>query len=276
MIYRREVDGLRTVAVVPVVLFHAGLPGFAGGYAGVDVFFVISGFLITTLLLEDLHRDRFSILRFYERRARRIIPALTLVVAASTVMAALTLPPLRLEEYGASIIATAFFAANVYFWRTTDYFATAAEERPLIHMWSLAVEEQFYIVFPLVLLALWRWRKNGSDATLWSIFIGVAVLSFALAVFSASWKPVPNFYLPVTRVWEFLAGSLVALATKGKPPTKTVQAHWLAGVGLILVVGALIGLNDTTPWPGPWTLLPVVGTALILAFARADCVTGFI
>lgn len=274
MIYRKEVDGLRTVAVVPVVLFHAGLPGFAGGYAGVDVFFVISGFLITTLLLEDLRRDRFSVVHFYERRARRILPALTFVVAVTTLVAIWTLPPVRLGEYGASMIATALFAANVYFWRTTDYFATAAEERPLLHMWSLAVEEQFYIVFPLLLLALWRWRRGGSDALLWGTFLGMAALSFALAILAAGWKPVANFYLPVTRAWELLAGSLVALALKGAPPAAGRFTPWLAGLGLALVLTALLGIDDTTPWPGSWTMVPVAGTALILAFARADCPTG--
>lgn len=274
MIYRKEIDGLRTVAVLPVVLFHAGVPGFAGGYAGVDVFFVISGFLITTLLFEDLQRDRFSIIHFYERRARRILPSLTLVIVATTLMAIFILPPSRLESYGASMVATALFAANIYFWRRTDYFAPAAEEQPLLHMWSLAVEEQFYIVFPLLLLALWRWRRSGSDTALWVTFITMAVLSFALAVIAAKLAPVANFYLPVTRAWELLAGSLVALALKGAPPTKTAFGPWLAGLGLIAVIGALIGIDNTTPWPGMWTVIPVAGTALILAFARADCLTG--
>jgi len=274
MKYRPEIDGLRTVAVVPVVLFHAGLPGFAGGYAGVDIFFVISGFLITTLLMEDLRHDRFSILRFYERRARRILPALILVVAAATLAALLTLPPPRIEEYGASMIATALFGANIYFWRTTDYFATAADERPLLHMWSLAVEEQFYIVFPLLLFLLWRWRRSTSGATFGATFLGLAALSFALAVVSAGWKPVANFYLPMTRAWELLAGSLVALALRGAPPARTAAAPWLAGLGLILVLGALVGIDDTTPWPGAWTMVPVLGTALILAFVQADCPAG--
>ena len=221
MIYRREVDGLRTIAVVPVVMFHAGLPGFSGGYAGVDVFFVISGFLITTLILEDLERGRFSVAHFYERRARRILPALTLVVAATTIVAALTFLPNRLEEYGASMVSTAIFAANIYFWRTTDYFGTAAEERPLLHMWSLAVEEQFYIVFPLLLLAIWRWRQGRADAILWATFLVAAVCSFVLTVVSSEWKPVANFYLPVTRAWELLTGGCVALALKGVPPATT-------------------------------------------------------
>jgi peptidoglycan/LPS O-acetylase OafA/YrhL len=274
MMYRKEIDGLRAVAVVPVVLFHSGLPGFSGGYAGVDVFFVISGFLITALLLQDLQQDRFSIVKFYERRARRILPALTFVILITTLIAAFTLPPLRLAEYGASLIATVLFGANLYFWRTTDYFATAAEERPLLHMWSLAVEEQFYIIFPLLLLALWRWRRGGSDAMLWAVFLGSAVLSFALSVFAAEWKPVANFYLPVTRAWELLAGCMVALALKGAPPRKAIYAPVLAGLGLVLVIGALILIDETTPWPGPWTIVPVAGTALILLFARADCPTG--
>lgn len=274
MIYRKEIDGLRAFAVVPVVLFHAGLPGFSGGYAGVDIFFVISGFLITTIIMEDIEKNRFSITHFYERRARRILPALAAVVGCTTVAAVFLLQPDRLREYGEEMIATAFFGANIYFWRTTDYFGTAAEERPLLHMWSLAVEEQFYIVFPLVLLALWRMRHYQSRSLLLSIFLVCAIASFALSVFASYVQPIANFYLPVTRAWELLAGSIIALRLRGEPPAKTRDGPWLAGVGLILVMIAVLWIDDTTPWPGPLTLLPVVGTCLILAHARDGCLIG--
>lgn len=274
MRYRPEVDGIRTIAVIPVVLFHAGLPGFSGGFAGVDVFFVISGFLITSLLIEDLRQERFSLVNFYERRARRILPALVLVIAATTIMAFVTLPPARLAEYGASMIASALFAANFYFWESTDYFATAAEERPLLHIWSLAVEEQFYVVFPLLLLLLWRWRRNNEDTVVWAIFLGLALLSFSLAVFSASWKPTASFYLPATRAWELLAGALVAVAVQETRSVQLPAGPWLAGLGLALITAALLGVDKTTLWPGPYTLLPVLGAVLVLAFARPNCPTG--
>lgn len=274
MKYRIEIDGLRAIAVVPVVLFHAGLPGFAGGYAGVDVFFVISGFLITSLILQDLEKDRFSILAFYERRARRILPALTLVVLATTIVATFTMRPERLEEFGASVAATMFFGANIYFWRKTDYFGTAAEERPLIHMWSLAVEEQFYIVFPIVLLAIWRMYPSKSGRVLWMVVMSTAAASFGLAFFASDWRPIPNYYLPVTRAWELLAGSVVALWLKGQSPQKSRFSSLLSSFGLVLVLLSLLLIDETTPWPGPWTLMPVIGTALIVAFASNDCPTG--
>lgn len=274
MIYRKEIDGLRAIAVVPVVLFHAGLPGFAGGYAGVDVFFVISGFLITSLILNDLERDRFSLLIFYERRARRIMPALTLVAVVTAIFSAFIMRPERLEEFGASLAATIFFSANIYFWRTVDYFGTDAEERPLLHMWSLAVEEQFYIVFPVLLIAIWRVYRSNSGRVFWIVFASAAAASFALAFFASDWKPMANYYLPVTRAWELLAGSLVALWLKGQPPQKSRFSSLLASLGLALVLFAFLFIDETITWPGLWTLVPVLGAALIIAFAHSDCPTG--
>src|SRR5215203_4067774 len=151
--YRADIDGLRAVAILPVILFHAGVPGFSGGYVGVDVFLVISGFLITQLLLHDLATDRFSIARFYERRIRRIFPALFALLAVVTVLASWLLLPQDLVDYGRSAIATSLFVSNIDFWEHAGYFARAAEETPLLHTWSLAVEEQFYIFFPLFLWA---------------------------------------------------------------------------------------------------------------------------
>lgn len=274
MQYRPEIDGLRTVAVVPVVLFHAGIPGFAGGYAGVDVFFVISGFLITTLLLEDMQQERFSILQFYERRARRILPALTFVVAVTTVFALMIFPPDRLAEYGASMVATAVFAANVYFWQTTDYFATAGEERPLLHMWSLAVEEQFYILFPIMLLIIWRLQADKPYRALWASFIIIALGSLAMSIMLTAAKPTASFYLPITRAWELLAGSIVALALNRNAIQGIKHRQWLAGLGAAVVLASLIGIDKSTPWPGLWTLFPVLGTVMVIAFAQPNCPTG--
>ena len=154
MKYRSEIDGLRALAVVPVILYHAGFPGFSGGFLGVDIFFVISGYLIGGIIYSELLSGSFSILRFYERRARRILPALFAVTLASTVAAWLWLSPEALSDYGKSLVAVTAFASNIHFWREAGYFATDAGLNPLLHTWSLAVEEQFYIFFPLLMAAM--------------------------------------------------------------------------------------------------------------------------
>ncbi len=154
--YRSEIDGLRAVAVVPVILFHAHVPGFSGGFVGVDVFFVISGYLITTIIADDRDKGQFSLLAFYERRARRILPALLVVLACCVAAAALLLLPGYWPEFSESIFAVTVFASNIFFWHAVGYFATPAASQPLLHTWTLAVEEQFYIFFPLLLGLLWK------------------------------------------------------------------------------------------------------------------------
>lgn len=158
--YRSEIDGLRTVAVLPVILFHAGFSGFEGGFVGVDIFFVISGYLITAILLGELARGEYSLLRFYERRARRILPALFVVMATTLPFAWAFMTVDQLEEYFRTIIAVCLFVSNILFWQEVDYFAAAAELNPLLHTWSLAVEEQFYLVFPPLLAVLWRFGSR--------------------------------------------------------------------------------------------------------------------
>src|SRR5919106_1107625 len=160
MQYRREIDGLRAVAVIPVVLFHAGFEIFSGGYVGVDVFFVISGYLITSIIISELEQGEFSIVRFYERRARRILPALFFVILCCIPLAWIWMVPSQLNDFGRSVVAVSLFASNILFWSETDYFETAAEENPLLHTWSLAVEEQYYMLFPLFLLLVWRFGRT--------------------------------------------------------------------------------------------------------------------
>ena len=181
MNYRAEIDGLRAVAVAPVILFHAGFPAFGGGFAGVDVFFVISGYLITALLIKDIEAGRFSLLTFYERRARRLLPALFVMLAVATAIAWVTLMPKDMEDFSQSLLATSLFSSNILFWREAGYFDTASELKPLLHTWSLAVEEQFYILFPPVLYALWRWGRVPMLAALGRGF----VVSLALAQWGA-------------------------------------------------------------------------------------------
>ena len=160
MKYRKEIDGLRAVAVLPVILFHGGFSVFSGGYIGVDIFFVISGYLITSIILDEKTNNIFSIISFYERRARRILPALSIVLFFTTIAAFILMPANLLTSYSKSLFSVATFSSNVFFFLTSGYFSTAADEKPLLHTWSLAVEEQYYIFFPIIVSALWYLGKT--------------------------------------------------------------------------------------------------------------------
>ena len=160
MEYRKEIDGLRAIAVIPVILFHAGFDRFSGGYVGVDIFFVISGYLITTIILHEKQSGNFSLVNFYERRARRILPALFFVMLISLPFAFLWLTPSNHKDFSQSLTSVAFFSSNILFWLETGYFDAASESKPLLHTWSLAVEEQYYVLFPLFLMLVWHFRKR--------------------------------------------------------------------------------------------------------------------
>jgi peptidoglycan/LPS O-acetylase OafA/YrhL len=267
MHYRREIDGLRAIAVLPVILFHAGLSWFSGGYVGVDVFFVISGYLITTILLEDIENKRFSILKFYERRAKRILPALFVVLIACVPFAWAWLIPSQLMDFGRALIAIIFFGSNILFWRQADYFAPTAEENPLLHTWSLAVEEQFYIFFPLLLLALWRFGRNP----VFYVIIGLSLVSLALAEWGWRYSPTANFYLLPTRAWELGIGAICAFSLKDRMQP---QNNVLAGLGMALVILSIVWFDSRTPFPSLYALLPVGGTALIILFAGPTTLVG--
>ena len=258
--YRPEVDGLRTLAVLPVILFHAGLGIFRGGYVGVDVFFVISGYLITSILLEDNAQGRYSLGRFYERRVRRILPALFLVMLCAIPPALAILLPTDLAAFGKSLIAVPLFVSNLLFWSERGYFGAAVELKPLVHTWSLAVEEQFYILYPPLLALLLRrprrWRA------------GVLGLAFVLSL-AASWYLTrlhfeTAFYLPFARVWELMTGALAAaLLRQGR----AIPAPWgalAAAIGVALILTAVFTFNAATLFPGVAALLPVGGTFLVI------------
>lgn len=267
MKYRREIDGLRAVAVLPVILFHAGFSIFSGGYVGVDVFFVISGYLITSILINELEQDKFSIAGFYERRARRILPALFFVMLACLPFAYMWMTPSELKNFGQSLVAVVFFGSNILFWKESGYFASDAELKPLLHTWSLAVEEQYYIIFPIFLLLAWRF---GRKKVFWSV-VGIAIISLLLAERGWRQEPSANFYLAPTRAWELLAGSICAFLTVGK----TQRANnWLAGAGLGLIVFAIFLYDEQTPFPSVYALVPVVGTSLIILFAAQGTWVG--
>ncbi|QRM54978.1 acyltransferase family protein [Sinorhizobium sp. BG8] len=264
MQYRNEIDGLRAVAVVSVVFFHAGFSFWGGGFAGVDVFFVISGYLITSLILRDLDSGTFSLVSFYERRARRILPALVLVMLCCMPFAWRWMLPAAFIDYSKSLITAALSVSNFYFWHKSDYFAPDSHEVPLLHTWSLGVEEQFYVLLPLLLMGLWKTRRSWVT---WTI-LAIAAASLGLSQWGAQNAPDANFYLLPARAWELLAGSLVALMQFRR---EGVAPHRAAGqfalLGLALVLFSIFFFDETVPFPSVYALVPVVGTALILQFA---------
>ncbi|RFF29337.1 acyltransferase family protein [Wenzhouxiangella sediminis] len=263
MKYRAEVDGLRAVAVLPVILFHAGLPPFSGGYVGVDVFFVISGYLITTIITREMSQGRFSLVHFYERRARRILPALFLVMACCLPLAWLLLYPSQMEAFGQNVTATALFSSNLLLWLKSGYFATASEMNPLLHTWSLAVEEQYYILFPLLLMLVWRFGTRSLLACLAVLFF----LSLGASGWAAAHAPMAGFYLIPFRGWELLLGSFCAFLA----PRMTARPGFddLFGFsGLLLILGAVFAFDAETPFPGVHALVPTAGTAMVILFAR--------
>lgn len=266
MIYRAEIDGLRAVAVVPVVLYHAGIL-FSGGFVGVDIFFVISGYLITSILIESLDKKQFSLVEFYERRARRILPALFFVVIICTPFAWAWLLPAELKSFSKSLIAVVFFATNILFNRQNGYFEPLSAELPLLHTWSLAVEEQFYLLFPLLLLAIWRFGRQWTLATI----VVLSCLSLALSEWGWRHDPVANFYLAPTRTWELFAGAIAAFIVN----KNGVKANnWLSSMGLAAILYSLVFFDDNIPSPSVYILIPVVGTVLLVLSANQETYAG--
>ena len=260
MQYRPDIDGLRAIAVGTVVLGHAGIAGFSGGFVGVDIFFVISGYLICTILASDLEKGRFSLVDFYERRARRILPALFAMFALCFGVGWFFFPPPQYESLATSAVAATFFVSNLWFITTTgDYFSADAEFEPLLHTWSLAVEEQFYLVFPILLWVLYRWARKG---TVPLIALGCAA-SLVLSVWATSEYPVANFYSPVTRAWELGIGALQALVANRVQLSRGV-AEALGIAGLAAIAYAVYFYTATTPFPGLTALAPVLGSAAII------------
>ncbi len=259
MKYRADIDGLRALAVLPVVLYHAGFSAFPGGFVGVDIFFVISGYLITKIIHDEISQGRFTLIGFYERRARRILPALFAVLTFTIVGALLLLFPNDLSEFGKSVAATATFSSNILFWLDSGYFDAAADTKLLLHTWSLAVEEQFYILFPLILMLIARYAQNRLTQMLW---LGVAA-SFALSVWGVTNMPDATFYLAPTRAWELLIGSLAAIGAISLPPQRWLRET--AGIaGFFLIAGSVFFLNSQQPFPGYNALYPCFGALLII------------
>lgn len=253
--------------MVPVILFHAGAAPFSGGFIGVDVFFVISGYLITTILIDELEGGRFSIINFYERRARRILPALFFVMLCTLPFAWAWMLPSQMKDFAQSLFAVSIFSSNFLFWKTSGYFAAAADDKPFLHTWSLAVEEQYYVLFPIFLFLAWRFGRNR---VFWMVafFAGVSLL-----ISEWGWRnePKANFFLFPTRAWELFAGSIAAFVIKSHG-IRTNQI--LSGVGLLAILYSVFFYTEATPFPSVYAFLPVGGSVLIVLFATRDTIAG--
>jgi peptidoglycan/LPS O-acetylase OafA/YrhL len=270
MKYRREIDGLRAVAILPVVLFHTGIGAFSGGYVGVDVFFVISGYLITTILMQELEAGSLTLAGFYERRARRILPALFLVMLVTIPFAWRLLLPGDMLDYAQSVGAISLFSSNVLFWQEAGYWGATGELKPLLHTWSLAVEEQYYLLFPIFLLALWRFGKSRLLLAL----VSVAVLSLLVAQWGSKHWPIAAFYLLPTRAWELALGAGCAILRSSQAEAPMPRSEWLAGTGLALIGFAVWRFDENTEVPGASALVPTLGAVLVVLFASERTFAG--
>jgi len=259
MRYRADIDGLRALAVISVVLFHAGAPWFQGGYVGVDVFFVISGYLITSIIVAELDTKSFSLISFYQRRIRRIFPTLIVVLAFCLVIGFALLTPADYQTLGQSTGAAALFVSNIFFLKQASYFDVAAAEKPLLHTWSLAIEEQYYLFYPPILIAL----TSVSSRTRGPAILLGGLVSFAFCAVTIYVKPSATFYLAPTRVWELLFGGLISLNWVPLSNSRTInRSAALFGLACILIPVFLY--TPTTRFPGITALPPVIGTILLI------------
>ena len=259
--YRAEIDGLRAIAVIPVILFHAGFELFSGGFVGVDVFFVISGYLITTILIKDLENNSFSLVNFYERRARRILPALYFMIITSVIIGWFILTPYFYRDLFQTITATSLFMSNYLIYLKSGYFAAIADLKPFLHTWSLAVEEQYYVLFPILLFLFWRF---GRIATV-LLLIALLIFSFLYCLWALDHHPNANFLLLPSRAWELLAGCLVAFFIQKKG---LLSNNFLATLGLVAIIFSVFVFDSSTPFPSYYTLVPVLGAMAIIIFAN--------
>ena len=257
--YRADIDGLRAIAVLSVLFYHAGSSLFSGGYVGVDVFFVISGYLITSIIIREITNSTFSITQFYERRFRRILPALITVMFFSIAVGCIIFPPNALIDLAQSAVATSIFSSNILFYLEADYFDAPAELKPLLHTWSLAVEEQYYIFFPLLLIAISKINTKHYFNTL----IFLAILSFISCVYYTDINTTAAFYLIPTRAWELFFGSILALHVFPIPKRRLVR-EILSISGTILILYAIFYFTAETNFPGYKALYPTLGAALIM------------
>ncbi|UJR14773.1 hypothetical protein I4U23_001761 [Adineta vaga] len=290
-VYRDEIDGLRSIAVIPVILYHAGFTKyFSGGYVGVDIFFVISGYLITSVIDQECEENRFSLIHFYERRCRRILPALFYILFLSSFFAFKYMLPGQLKEFGETLISIICLSSNVYFWWKDDgYFTEISELNPLIHTWSLAVEEQFYFIFPLLCYLFGNKRFY-----LILILICSAVLSLLLSQWGGNLQYMTmnqfqmfsqpryaSFYLPTGRIWELLCGAFIAFYLRNNDSAKKFSRRineLFSLAGLLLIISSVVFLDShqIPPFPNFYTVFPVFGASLVILFAEKNTIVGYL
>lgn len=267
--YQSELDGIRALALIIVLIYHTGFELFSGGYLGVDVFFVLSGYLITNIVISQFDNKKFDYADFFERRARRIFPALYIVLLVSTIPAWFLLVPPDMVSFVNSQSSAAAFLSNIFFWRESNYFDTSSELKPLLHTWSLGVEFQFYLIYPIYIGLAYRLFPKYIFQTTAFLFL----MSLALSHWGAMVKPTPNYYLLPTRAWELLYGALVALwhikhrDRKDFTISKS-KADLLTLIGLLLVITPVFYFTTETPFPSAYALIPTTGTALIIIFSK--------
>ena len=279
--YRPEIDGLRSFAILPVLLFHAGFKYFSGGYIGVDIFFVISGYLITGIILNEINENKFSLVHFYERRARRILPILLFIIIFSTLFSWFLLNIYSLRSFGESLIGVATFSSNFYFWLKSGYFSESTELMPLMHTWSLSVEEQFYLIFPILMILL----KKLNNKKLFYVILFLTFCSLFLSIWAVDFIQPDHeriatsaFYLLPTRAWELGVGSIIAIYTIHKQreglnfPIRVLFFIELLGISMILIPVFLF--TKVTPFPGSASISPVIGTGIIILFSNNNTIIG--
>jgi peptidoglycan/LPS O-acetylase OafA/YrhL len=262
--YRADIDGLRGIAVLAVISYHAFPNWVAGGFVGVDVFFVISGFLISTIIFQSLEAGSFSYGEFYERRIKRIFPALIVVLLGCAILGRIVLFSDEYKQLGKHTVAGATFISNFVLWSEISYFDNSAETKPLLHLWSLGIEEQFYVLWPLILGLVWKRRISFLTTT---ALIGIT--SFAINILTTSSNPAAAFYSPASRFWELMAGGALAYIAYHKRDPVQGGNNWISAGGLLAIAGSVFLLNRTNAFPGWWAVLPVAGTCLVIASPRA-------
>ncbi len=258
--YRPDIDGLRAVAVLLVIGYHVFPNWIQGGFIGVDIFFVISGFLISTILLKNLESGRLGYFEFYARRIRRIFPALMLVLSVSYVVGWYVLLADEYRQLGKHITGGTSFVSNFFLWKEAGYFDSEAELKPLLHLWSLGIEEQFYILWPLLLALTWKWKRSFLVAML-----AMGLASFLANIYVIGHSPSAAFYSPLTRFWELLVGGTLALLTLDRQYIFKENTNWISFAGVMLIVAGVLLVSKRNVFPGWWALLPTMGAFLIIS-----------